>query len=74
MDDEGTCLMMIMIMIIIVGITITVMEMMINAKGVSWLPVPSVLLIIHPFDFCKPLSCAGSLEGCSHFQHALGKR
>lgn len=65
--DEDTGVMLIMIMM--VGIMITVTEMM-----VSWLPVLSVLLIIHPSNFYSRLSCEGSEEVWSLSQHALGER
>lgn len=70
--DEDAGVMLIMIMM--VGVMITVMEMMISAMTVSELPVLSVLLIIHPSNFCTRLSCAGSQEGWSFSQHALGER
>lgn len=69
-EDAGVML----IMIVMVGVMITLMEMMISAMTVSWSPVLSVLLIIHPSNFCTRLSCAGSQEGWSFSQHALGER
>lgn len=61
------------IRIIMAGIMITIMGMMINVITVSLLPVLSVSLIIHPSYFHTHLSCAGSREGWSHSQHALGE-
>ena len=75
MDDDGdedTGVMLIMIMM--VGIMITVMELMMNVMTVPWSPVLSVLLISHPSIFDNCLSCAGSQEGWSLSQHALGSR
>lgn len=67
-EDPGVML----IMIMMVGAMITVMEM-INVMTVSWLPVLSVPLIIHPSNFNTRFSCAGSQEGWSVSQHALGE-
>ena len=69
-EDTGVTL----IMIMMAGIMITVMELMINVMRVSWLPVLSVLLMIHPSNFYTGLSRAGSQEGWSLSQHALGER
>lgn len=68
--DEDSGVMLIMIMM--VGAMITVMEM-INVMTVSWLPVLSVPLIIHPSHCYTRFSCAGSQEGWSVSQHALGE-